>query len=144
MAIQCLNSVPNKPEPARKLVESLKAFISWQSSLAWLKNPPQAYAFPPTDIMAGFDNISATAAAGKFASEYDFQLSIVALIESAHDGHFAFRGDVFKAFSFRGGIANDLVSVSVDGIALPKLYHYGESCCVSSAEPFLFINSTLH
>jgi hypothetical protein len=82
---------------------------------------------PAVDILAGLDNISTTAVAGKFASEYDFQLSIVELISAAHDGHFAYRPDVFKVFIFRNNLVADLVSVSRDGKEKPKLYHYGES-----------------
>ena len=74
----------------------------------------------------GLTKISETAVAGGFASEFDFQLAIVKLLLSAHDGHFAFRPDVFKAFLFRNRLAFDIVSVSVDGIQMPKLYHYGK------------------
>jgi hypothetical protein len=104
----------------------LKAFAQWQSTLAWLKDPPASYMLPATDILGGLDNISATAVAGQFASEYEFQLSIVELISSAHDGHFAYRPDVFKAFIFRNSLVADMVSVSRDGKELPKLYHYCE------------------
>ncbi|KAK6579857.1 hypothetical protein PZA11_007565 [Diplocarpon coronariae] len=123
LAFDCLQSVPNKPEPAAALVRSLKAFVQWQSTLAFLKDPPASYMLPPTDIAGGLDNISATATAGRFKSEYDFQLSVVKLIVTAHDGHFAYRPDVFKAFGFRNRLVSDLVSVSSDGRALPKLYH---------------------
>ena len=78
---------------------------------------------PAVDIMAGLDNISATAGSGGFASEYDFQMAIVDLFSAAHDGHFAYRPDVFKAFVFRNPVVEDLVSLSVDGMQMPKLYH---------------------
>ncbi|KAB5513610.1 peptidase S41 family protein [Coniochaeta sp. 2T2.1] len=126
LAHACLQSVPNKPDPAARLIASLKAFVNWQSTLAWLKDPPASYMFPAVDIQGGLDNISATAVAGGFASEYDFQLSIVELISSAHDGHFAYRPDVFKAFIFRNSLVADLVSVSRDGLEVPKLYHYSD------------------
>ncbi|KAI1418045.1 hypothetical protein F5Y13DRAFT_199153 [Hypoxylon sp. FL1857] len=122
LAFECLQSVPNKPEPAQQLIQSLKAFVQWQTTLAWLKDPPQSYMLPPVDIQGGLDNISATATAGGFASEYDFQLAIVDLITSAHDGHFAYFPDVFKAFSFGNELAADIVSVSTNGTSLPKLY----------------------
>lgn len=94
--------------------------------MAWLKDPPASYMLPAVDILGGLDNISATAVAGRFASEYEFQLSIVELISAAHDGHFAYRPDVFKAFIFRNNLVADLVSVSRDGLEVPKLYHYCE------------------
>ncbi|KAI0137092.1 peptidase S41 family protein [Xylariales sp. AK1849] len=123
LAYECLQSVPNKAEPAKKLIDSLQAFVQWQSTLAWLKDPPASYMLPATDIVARLDNLSTTAVAGRFASEYDFQLEVFQTFTSAHDGHFGFRPDVFKAFGFRNTLASDIVSVSTDGKATPKLYH---------------------
>lgn len=121
----CLATVPNKPEPAVKLVTSFKAFAQWESTLPYLKDPPPSYGLPPVDIMAGLDNISATAAAGKYQNEYEFQASMTQLVLKAHDGHFAFRPDVFKVFSFRNDLVADMVSLSVDGVQIPKLYNLG-------------------
>ncbi|KDN65324.1 putative peptidase S41 family protein [Colletotrichum sublineola] len=123
LAFDCLQTVPNKPGPAKELITSLKAYVQWQSTLAWLKSPPASYMLPPTDIEGGLDEISKKAEAGQYKSEYEFQLAIFQLIASAHDGHFAFRGDVFKGFSFRNSLAADIVSVSRDGVEVPKLYH---------------------
>ncbi|KAI0142315.1 hypothetical protein F4776DRAFT_501523 [Hypoxylon sp. NC0597] len=122
LAFECLQSVPNRPQPAQQLIQSLKAFVQWQTTLAWLKDPPQSYMLPPVDIQGGLDNISSTATAGGFASEYDFQAAIVELIASAHDGHFAYFPDIFKAFLFINDLASDIVSVSTNGTSLPKLY----------------------
>ena len=82
---------------------------------------------PPVDIEGGLTNISETAGAGGFANEFDFGLAIVYLLQSAHDGHFSYRPDVFKAFGFRNQLTADIVTVSVDGIEVPKLYHYGKT-----------------
>lgn len=126
MAIECLRTVPNKPEPAVKLINSLKAFVQWQSTLAFLKDPPQSYGFKPVDILGTLDTISAKAAAGGYANEFDFGIDIVYLMSSAHDGHFFYRPDVMRAFGFRNQMALGLVSVSADGYQVPKIYHFGE------------------
>lgn len=89
------------------------------------------------DIDAGLVNISATAEAGGFSSEFDFQLAIFKLLVSAHDGHFSFRPDTFKAFVFRNRLAFDIVSVSEDGVQIPKLYHLGELTTFYSVLVFL-------
>lgn len=125
-ASACLQSVPNKPAEATKLVQSVKAFVSWQSTLAYLKDPPASYGLPAVDIMGGMDAIAANVSAGTFASEYDFQKSMVLLISQAHDGHFGYRPDVFKAFTFRNDLLADMVSVSMDGKQMPKLYNFGK------------------
>lgn len=123
MAYQCLKSVPNKPDEAVKLVDSLAAFVQWQSTLAWLKDPPPSYMLEPTDIVGSLSSIQAIARGGGYESEYDFQLALFQLFASAHDGHFSFRGDVFKAFGFRNNLARDIVTVSSDGKEVPKLYN---------------------
>ncbi|KAI1873143.1 uncharacterized protein JN550_003396 [Neoarthrinium moseri] len=140
LAHDCLQSVPNKLEPAKKLVNSLQAFVQWQSTLAWLKNPPSSYTLPATDIVGRLSNISATSASGRFASEYDFQLAIFETFTSAHDGHFAFRPDIFKAFGFRNALASDIVSVSSDGKAVPKLYHRADLNSTTTASAITKIN----
>ena len=81
---------------------------------------------PATDIEGRLDALGEKAAAGGFQSEYDFQLDLFQVFTSAHDGHFGYRGDVFKAFSFRNSLASDIISISIDGKAVPKLYHLGQ------------------
>lgn len=81
---------------------------------------------PPVDIQGSLDNISATATAGGFSSEYDFQVKILQTLFAAHDGHFLFVPDVFKVFTFSNSLAEGIVSVSSNGSSLPKLYHYCE------------------
>ncbi|KAL7623818.1 hypothetical protein AAE478_005374 [Parahypoxylon ruwenzoriense] len=122
VAFDCLRLVPNKPEPAQQLIQSLKAFGNWQSTLPWLKDPPESYTLPPVDIQGTLDQISTKAAAGDYESEYDFQRDILLGIAAAHDGHFSYIGDVFKAFSFQNDLAADIISVSANGTSQPKLY----------------------
>ncbi|RNJ59198.1 hypothetical protein D7B24_003291 [Verticillium nonalfalfae] len=123
LAFDCLQSVPNKPAQAQRLITSLQAYVQWQSTLAWLKNPPATYMLPPADIEGALADIGRTAAAGGFGSEYNFQLAILETFASAHDGHFNYRGDVFKGFAFVNGLASDIISVSRDGKEPPRLYH---------------------
>ncbi|ROT41279.1 hypothetical protein SODALDRAFT_115835 [Sodiomyces alkalinus F11] len=123
LGFACLQSVPNKPEPAQELIRSLQAYVQWQSTLAWLRDPPSTYSFPAADIPQGLTEIGEAAANGSFASEYEFQLSIMKVFASAHDGHFSFRGDIFKPFGFGNALAADIVAVSRDGKEPPRLYH---------------------
>ncbi|KAF3070975.1 putative peptidase s41 family protein [Daldinia childiae] len=123
-AYECLRSVPNRIQPAQQLIQSLKAFVEWQSTLAWLKNPPKSYGFPAVDIQGSLDKILETAKQGRYESEYDFQVAITQTISAAHDGHFFYTPDVFKAFTFENRLAQDIVSVSIDGVSLPKLYRF--------------------
>lgn len=93
--------------------------------------------FPPVDILGSLDNISTTVANGGYANEFDFGVAIVYLMQSAHDGHFSYRPDIFTGFGFRNDMTTDIVTVSIDGIQVPKLYHFGEfdrSFCSVSCE----------
>ncbi|KAI2631838.1 hypothetical protein GGR54DRAFT_1998 [Hypoxylon sp. NC1633] len=134
-AYECLRTVPNRAQPAQQLVQSLKTFAQWQSTLPWLKDPPQSYGFPPIDILGKLDQISQSAAGGKFESEYEFQFEIHATFGAAHDGHFFYLGDVFKAFTFTNELANDIVSLSSNGTTLPSLYHLADLQPNSGVEP---------
>ncbi|KAI0130801.1 hypothetical protein F4814DRAFT_456784 [Daldinia grandis] len=138
-AYECLRSVPNRIQPAQQLIQSLKAFVEWQSTLAWLKNPPKSYGFPAVDIQGSLDKILETAKQGGYESEYDFQVAIVQTISVAHDGHFFYMPDVFKAFTFENRLAQDIVSVSIDGVSLPKLYRFS-ALRLGSAVPIAQIN----
>lgn len=124
-----------------KLATSVKAFSQWESTTSYLKDPPAGYGLPPVDILGGFDAIMANVTAGRFESEYDFQLAMTLLINSAHDGHYGYRPDIFKAFGFRNDLAADLVSLSADGKEVPKLYNLGKS---SASEPKSLHTIPLH
>ena len=77
--------------------------------------------------MSKLDTIKKDAQDGKYDSEYDFQADIYMLLRSAHDGHLAFSGDALGRFIFYNDLVGDIVSVSLDGSSLPKLYHYCKS-----------------
>ncbi|KAK0663481.1 peptidase S41 family protein [Cercophora samala] len=127
VAISCLLTVPNKPEPALKLIKSLRAFVQWQSTLPWLKSPPESYDLAPVDILGGLDKIASRVSGDeKYASEYDFAMAIIELIGASHDGHFNYFLDVFKGFFFMNTLVQDLVTISRDGIETPKLYHFSQ------------------
>ncbi|EJT72125.1 peptidase S41 family protein [Gaeumannomyces tritici R3-111a-1] len=68
----------------------------------------------------------------RYTSEFDFQMAIVELLYTAHDGHFYYRPDALKTFSFRNGMAAGIVSVSRDGQEAPMLYHEGSPVIAAS------------
>ncbi|KXH68705.1 peptidase S41 family protein [Colletotrichum salicis] len=123
LAAACLRSVPNQEHAAAELIRSLRAYVQWHSSLAWLRQPPPTYPFPPVNVDAGLLSLGAQVAARRFESEYDFQVQLSRLFVSARDPHLHFEGDVFKPFLFKNDLLSDIVSISADGIELPKLYH---------------------
>ncbi|KXJ97054.1 hypothetical protein Micbo1qcDRAFT_229809 [Microdochium bolleyi] len=134
LALECLRSVPIKKEPAKKLVTSLRSYASWQSTLAWLKDPPKTYLFAAVDILGRLDEIATAVDKDGYTNEYDFQLDLYKLVLSAHDGHFTFAGDIFRPFNFQNDLAARIISVSRDGVEPPRLYPYAAASASTIAD----------
>lgn len=67
--------------------------------------------------------------AGKFTNQYQFEEQMALITGQAFDGHYTFLGNTFYGSLdwYRGGATNgayegSLISVSLDGKALPKVY----------------------
>jgi hypothetical protein len=73
LAWDCLQSIPLNATGALLLVESLKPYIQFQSTLSWLKNPPTKYAdklFRSVDLIGGLDQIAEKIKGKKYSGEY--------------------------------------------------------------------------
>jgi hypothetical protein len=128
MAWDCINDVPFNASSGKRLLQALRPYIEWQSTLAELKNPPAEYAEkvqPPVDIFGGLDKIDADIDAGNFKNEYDFGWTLYTLIQSAHDGHFSYIPDSVGSI-FAWGRPIPLVSVSEDGEQLPAVFVFAD------------------
>jgi hypothetical protein len=119
----CQQDVPIVPYLAVQQIEWMQGFIQFQSTLAWLKNPPAGYDLPPVDL-GGLDKIAQKAASGQYHGEYDFELDIYNLITSAGDGHLAYLPFLIGNFAYMREVS--LVSLSLDGVSLPKVYFLGK------------------
>lgn len=97
--------------------------LQFQSNLAYLKNPPEGYQQPPTDLLAGLQQIQNDIDAGAFHNQYAFEAALQLLLLSANDAHLHLTGGILAAFSF--GVTDGVVSVSSDGVELPKVYLEG-------------------
>ncbi|OCK74901.1 peptidase S41 family protein [Lepidopterella palustris CBS 459.81] len=128
MAYDCIKSVPLNVTAAKSLMREMRPYINWQTTIAFLKNPPAEYVEKiqhPVDILAGLDEIEALIDSGAFFGEYDFGFALYRLIQSAHDGHFSIILDsVGDIFNF--GRTVPLVSVSEDGLKLPAVFAYAD------------------
>jgi hypothetical protein len=118
--------VPLHGAEAAALVESILPFLEWQTTIEYLKDPPDGYLEPATDILGLLGEIAKKIAFEEYRSEYEFQVELYEAFNTAHDGHLRFIGDALgKAFGFARRIA--LASVSSDGQELPKIYVHSES-----------------
>lgn len=127
IAHDCLNSVPLNTDSALKLMDSLKPYLEWQSDPAYLKAPPaDQYFYPPHDIFAQFDLIVSKLKGGLYINEYAFQQEVYQIFAPAHDGHFVMYPDLLSK-ALQWGRKMPLVSLSKDGVEIPKIYAYSES-----------------
>ncbi|KAJ5038468.1 uncharacterized protein L3040_007326 [Drepanopeziza brunnea f. sp. 'multigermtubi'] len=123
LAHDCLNSVPLNKTAAIMLVDAMVPYMDWQSDLAWKKNPPADYFYPPHDALGYLASVKSNLENNKYANEYKFQEDLYQVFARSHDGHFLLYPDAYtKAFKF--GRQRSLVSISEDGTSLPviKLY----------------------
>nr|OQO24371.1 hypothetical protein B0A51_06442 [Rachicladosporium sp. CCFEE 5018] len=128
LAYECVTSIPFNSSAAVALMDSLRPYLNWQTTISYLKSPPAEYAAKvqgPYDFYANFDRIHESAKANAYPYEYAFGFDVYELFQVAHDGHFVYYPDsVTAVFSF--GRRTPLVSVSVDGVAIPEVYAYSD------------------
>lgn len=97
--------------------------VEFQSTLAYLKDPPAGWPNEPVDIIAGLDDIASKVNDGTYTNEYDFETDIAALFIKAHDGHLNFNGNAYGgAFRWRRNLNIALISASRDGSAAPQVW----------------------
>ncbi|CAD6453756.1 e8157b09-e894-4fb8-b380-ee9cd711d897 [Sclerotinia trifoliorum] len=124
LAHDCLNSVPLNATAALQYVNGLEPYIEWQSDLEYLKDPPAEYFYPALDVMGKLATVKSNLQkGGVYANEYAFQQDLYQIFALAHDGHFVVYPDLLSsAFDWRR--QRSLVSISSDGVEIPKIYIY--------------------
>ncbi|PVH95176.1 hypothetical protein DM02DRAFT_633086 [Periconia macrospinosa] len=123
LAHACLSSIPISKNEASQTIAAIKQMIQFQSSLAYLKNPPSGYWNEKVDIISGLDDIDKKVKSGTYNNEYDFETDISSLLVKAHDGHLSFVGAAFGGmFKWRRNRQIALISASKDGKETPKVW----------------------
>lgn len=124
LAYECLTSVPFNKTVATQFLQYFKDTLQFQSTLAYLQNPPPSYQQPAVNLLASIDLIQRQIDTGVFHNEYSFEAAVQNLIYQTHDAHIQLFAGALNVFTF--GSAVPIVSVSADGFALPKVYSWGE------------------
>ncbi|KAF7196077.1 Peptidase S41 family protein ustP [Pseudocercospora fuligena] len=131
LAYECITSVKFNQSAAVALLDSLRPYLEWQSTIQWVKDPPEEYAKKvqePYDFWSEFNRIYAKAK-GKsystYANEHEFGFELYRAFQKSHDGHFYILPDsVGYVFSFFR--TTPLVSVSEDGDMVPQIYAFSD------------------
>ncbi|KAK2028800.1 peptidase S41 family protein [Colletotrichum zoysiae] len=119
-AYLCLTSVPFNDAVALRFIEYYNTTMQFQSTLAYLKNPPQGYQQPAFDLVQGLSNLRQNVTSGIYKNQYDFEADLQYLVYSLHDAHVDLSSGVLSAFSFASPFS--LVTASTDGKETPKVY----------------------
>lgn len=119
-ALACLASVPLAKDHDTELMDYLLPYVEQQSTLGYLKNPPDSYLFPAIDLVGGLKQIKEKISAGGYKTQLEFVWEMDKLWNQVYDGHFDYKPALLQVFGFRS--SRGLMSVSKDGLELPQIY----------------------
>lgn len=122
-AYDCLRSVPFNPAVALRFIRFFNETLQFQSTLAYLKTPPNGYQQPAVDIVARLSEIQGRVNSGYYQNEYAFEQDIYLLAYAAHDDHVDLSAGILSVFSFASPYY--LSSVSIDGKQAPQIFFTG-------------------
>ncbi|ORY06011.1 hypothetical protein BCR34DRAFT_490455 [Clohesyomyces aquaticus] len=117
---ECLKNVPFNPAVAARFIDFYNHTMQYQSTLAFLADPPEGYQQPAVNVQQGLAEIKANITAGRYTSQYVFEAELQLLINSIHDNHVALDAGILSAFSFASPYG--IVSASPDGREEPQVY----------------------
>lgn len=137
LVYDCLTSVPFHPEVASKFLKYYTDSVQFHSSIEYLKNPPAGYQQPATDLLGNLELIQGMINTRQFDNQYEFEAALQSVVYAAHDDHLSLSSGILGVFSF--GTSYRIVSLSKDGIELPKVYLSGR---YTSAAPPLSLTET--
>ena len=112
--------MPFHPDPAKQLLQYYRDTLQFHSTLAYLRDPPASYEPPAVDLLGGITLLENDIDLGIFENQYAFEAALQTLIYAAHDYHLLFIGGALSVFTFASPL--EIVSLSPDGVSLPKLY----------------------
>ncbi|GJC96021.1 peptidase S41 family protein [Colletotrichum higginsianum] len=125
VAYECLRSIPVDVERDVAIVEYIRPWLEFQSTIGILPNPPDEYLYPGVDIFGGFDNITNSLENGGYESQLDFTADLYRLINvKPRDGHLAWFPALALLINFSTPAL--FVSISEDGVQAPKIYLHSD------------------
>lgn len=119
-AYDCVTSVKLDASDAVAMIEVIRSYLDFQTTLVFNRDPPESYQQPAIDVWTRLDELSREVEDGAYNNQYEFDVALQAIFKGVHDGHFAFDMGVYGLFSWL--LPDTLVSVSSDGQELPQVY----------------------
>ncbi|PTB68433.1 hypothetical protein BBK36DRAFT_1166347 [Trichoderma citrinoviride] len=123
VTLACLQSTPFKSDLAVSFIDEVRKYLEWHSTTEILRNPPPTSLSATVDLLGGLSNIRDRASANAYKSQYDFDADLFHLFSFANDGHLGILPcSIVLVFESQ----LKLVSISSDGIEVPRLYTLGD------------------
>ncbi|KAM3079675.1 hypothetical protein ACMFMG_006088 [Clarireedia jacksonii] len=122
-ALDCLKSVPVNVNRSVAFIDFIKPYLEFQSTLAYLKNPPTGWLFPGVDIFGGLTQMKDLLTSGQYANQWDFEKDLYSMINILpHDFHVNLPMPLVSSVFIFTPLTGPLVSISSDGLSLPKVF----------------------
>ena len=119
----CLISVPFNQTIALQVLQYYEETAQLQSTLAYLKSPPDGYQQPQYDLLGALELLKSEVNTGKFKNEYDFEVALQKSVFATHDAHVTLAYGILSIWVF--GSPYGIGSASKNGIELPKVFIIG-------------------
>lgn len=119
--------MPLNVQLSLRFIDYVSPFIEFQSTLAYLKDPPVGYPLPGVDVMLGLSQIRLKVSRLEYKNQYEFERELHLLINTRpRDFHFNLPMPLVSLFEFAASSDFELVSISKDGTSLPEIYVYSK------------------
>jgi hypothetical protein len=115
-----LQRVPFNDAVATRFIDYYNTTLQFQSTLAFLKDPPLGYQQPSVDVQQVLSQIQSNITAGNYKNQYSFEVDVQRLVHRMHDSHVTLGAGILDAFTFISPYS--VVSVSEDGKKVPEIY----------------------
>ena len=86
LAYDCITSVPFNSTAATELLDSIRPYLDWQSTVDYIREPPAEYAEKiqePYDFYGEFNRISERAKNDGYANEYEFGIDLYKAVSNS-------------------------------------------------------------
>ena len=124
LVYECISDIPLQKEFSLQLVDQIRPWLEIESQIDYLKYPAPGYLWDPIDIFEELDGIYNHIQNDDYTRQYDVEIDLRTLFLYFRDFHTFFTGVL--SFEATGALAwrrqVSLVSISVDGIDIPKVY----------------------
>ncbi|KID62943.1 Peptidase S41 family protein ustP [Metarhizium brunneum] len=117
----CRKSLPVMQKANLKLLDYLRPYIEFQSTIELLKDPPPEYLLPGVDIMGGMQAMRQKLENNSYESQLDVMTDLHNIFVAASDNHFGYLPGLFSAFRYARPDLN-FRSISTDGFDMPQIF----------------------